>query len=84
MPVWNILVSDPGGNVEHDDTAVTVDIVTVSQSSELLLASSIPHIELELTEVGEKTERAIGQRLSVSDPKEKDRSNRMKQGKEAS
>lgn len=71
MPVWNVLVSDPGGNVEHDDTTVTVDIVTVSQPSELLLASSIPHIELELTKVGEKTERAIGQRLSVSDPKKK-------------
>lgn len=66
MPVGNILVGDPGGNVEHDDTTFTVDVVAVSQSSELLLTGSIPHIELELTKVGEEAKRTNGKNLSVS------------------
>lgn len=37
MPVWNVLVGDSGGDVEHDDTALAVDVVTISQTSELLL-----------------------------------------------
>lgn len=65
MPVGNILVGDSGGNVEHNDTTFTVDVIPISQSSELLLAGSIPHIELELTEVGEETERTIGKNMSV-------------------
>lgn len=58
MPVGNILVGDPGGDVKHNDTTFAVDVVTISQSSEFLLTGSIPNIKLELTEVGEETERA--------------------------
>ena len=51
MPVWNVLVGDTGGNVEHDDTALSVDVVTVTETTELLLTSGIPDIELDLSQV---------------------------------
>lgn len=30
VPVGNILVGDAGGDVEHDDTALAVDVVPIS------------------------------------------------------
>lgn len=51
MPVGNVLVGDSGGNVEHDDCALSVDVVTVSQTTELLLTSRVPDIELDWTQV---------------------------------
>lgn len=51
MPVGNVLVGDAGGNIEHDDTALAVDVVTVTETTELLLAGGIPDIELDLTKV---------------------------------
>lgn len=49
MPVWYILVSDTGGDIEHDDTALAVDVVAISQTTEFLLACGIPHIELDVS-----------------------------------
>lgn len=51
MPVGNVLVGNAGGNIEHDDTALAVDVVTVTETTELLLAGGIPDIELDLAEV---------------------------------
>jgi hypothetical protein len=51
VPVGNVLVGDAGGNVEHDDTALAVDVVAVTETTELLLTGSVPHVELDLTEV---------------------------------
>lgn len=48
VPLWNILVSDSGADVEHDDTAVAVDVVSISESTELLLASGVPNVEEDL------------------------------------
>ena len=45
MPVGDVLVGDTGGDVKHDDTGLALDIVTVAETTELLLASSIPHVE---------------------------------------
>ena len=47
MPVGNILVGDSGCDIEHDDTALAVDIVSISETTELLLSCGIPHIELD-------------------------------------
>lgn len=66
MPVGNILVGDSGSNVEHDDTTVTIDVVTVSETSKLLLTGSIPHIELELPKVGEEAKGAINNTISAT------------------
>lgn len=51
MPVGNVLVGDTGGHIEHDHTALAVDIVTISETTELLLTSSVPHVELNGTQV---------------------------------
>ena len=51
MPVGNVLVRNTRGYVKHDDTTLAVDIVSISQTAELLLTSSIPDIELDGTKV---------------------------------
>ena len=51
MPVGDVFIGDSGGNVEHDDTTMAVDVVSVTKASELLLSCSIPDIELNITQV---------------------------------
>ena len=51
VPVGNVLVGDAGCHVEHDDTALSVDVVSIAETSKLLLSSSVPDIELDLAEV---------------------------------
>jgi len=51
VPVGNVLVGNSGGNVEHDDTTLAVDIVSITQTTELLLSCSIPDIELNVAQV---------------------------------
>lgn len=51
MPVGDVLVGDTGGNIEHDDTALAVDVVSIAQTSELLLTSSVPDVELDRSQV---------------------------------
>lgn len=51
MPVGNVLVGDTGGNIEHDDTALAVDVVSIAQTTEFLLTSSIPHVKLDCAQV---------------------------------
>ena len=38
VPVGDVLVSNARCNIEHDDAALAVDIITVSQSTEFLLS----------------------------------------------
>lgn len=51
MPIWNVLVGDTGGNIKHDDTALAVDIVSITEASKLLLSCSIPDIKLDVSKV---------------------------------
>ena len=51
MPVGYVLVGDPGCHIEHDDAALTVDVISISQTTKLLLAGSVPHVELNLAQV---------------------------------
>ena len=51
VPVGNVLVRDAGGHVEHDDAALSVDVVAIAQATKLLLAGSIPHVKLNLAQV---------------------------------
>lgn len=55
VPVGNVLVGDPRGNVEHDDAALAVDIVAIAKTAEFLLAGGIPDVELNLAEVLQNT-----------------------------
>lgn len=47
MPRRDVLVGNAGSDIEHDDTTLAVDIVTISQATKLFLSGSIPHIELD-------------------------------------
>jgi hypothetical protein len=51
VPVGDVLVGDTGSDIEHDDTALAVNVVAITETTELLLTSSVPDVELDLTEV---------------------------------
>lgn len=51
MPVGDVLVGNAGGYVEHDDTALALDIVAITETTKLLLTSSVPHVETDGTKV---------------------------------
>ena len=51
MPVGNVLVRDSGCDVEHDYTALAVDVVAISETPKLLLSCGIPDIELDPSKI---------------------------------
>lgn len=57
VPIGDVLVRNTRGNVEHDDAALAINVVTVTQAAKFLLTSSIPDLELDLTKVCEEAER---------------------------
>ena len=46
MPIRHILIGDARSDVKHNDTALAVDIVAISQATKFLLSCGIPDIEL--------------------------------------
>lgn len=51
MPVGDVLVCDTRSHVKHDDTALAVDVVSITKTAELLLTCGVPDIELDGAEV---------------------------------
>lgn len=51
VPVGDVLVCDARCDVEHDDTALSVDVVSITETTELLLARGVPDVELDGAEV---------------------------------
>lgn len=51
VPGGNVLVSDTGSDIEHDDTALPVDIISISETTKLLLTGGIPDVEFDGTQV---------------------------------
>ena len=51
VPVGHVLVRDTRGHVEHDDTAMSVDVVAVAETTEFLLSGGVPDVELDATVV---------------------------------
>ena len=51
MPVGNILVGNSGCDIKHDDAGLSVDVVSIPETTKLLLTCSIPNIESDLTQV---------------------------------
>lgn len=51
MPVGDVLVGDTRSDVEHDDAALALNIVTVAETTELFLAGGVPHIKTDGAEV---------------------------------
>ena len=52
VPLWNVLISDSGADIEHDNTAMSTNVVSISESSEFLLTGGIPNIEEDHTFAG--------------------------------
>lgn len=57
VPVRHILVGDTGGDIEHDDAALALNVVAVTETTEFLLTGGIPDIEADSAEVGRERER---------------------------
>lgn len=49
VPVGDVLVGDTRGNVEHDDAALALDVVAITETTKLLLASGVPDVEADGT-----------------------------------
>lgn len=45
MPDRDVVVGDSRGDIEHDDTTLAVDVVTVTEATELLLSGGVPDVE---------------------------------------
>jgi hypothetical protein len=54
MPIRDVLVRDPGCDIKHDDSALPLDVITVTQSTKLFLTGGIPDVEANSAEVGEE------------------------------
>jgi len=57
MPVGNILVGDTRCNIEHDDAALSLNVVSITETTELFLTSSVPDVETDCSEVGKELKR---------------------------
>ena len=57
VPVGHVLVRDTGGDVEHDDTALALNVVAITETTKFLLSSSIPDVEADRAEVGREGQR---------------------------
>lgn len=51
MPVRNILVSNTRSDVKHNDTALPLNVITITKTSKLLLTRSVPNVEADSAEV---------------------------------
>jgi hypothetical protein len=47
VPVGDVLVCDTRSDVEHDNTALSVDVVSITETTELLLTCGVPDVELD-------------------------------------
>ena len=56
MPVRDVLVRDSRRHVEHDDSALSLDIIPITKSTKLLLSGGVPYVEADGTEVCVKGE----------------------------
>mmetsp|Transcript_7456 Transcript_7456/g.19060 ORF Transcript_7456/g.19060 Transcript_7456/m.19060 type:complete len:218 (-) Transcript_7456:51-704(-) len=57
VPVGHVFVRDARRHVEHDDSALALDVVAVTQPAKLLLAGRVPHVEHDLSTVRVERER---------------------------
>ena len=52
MPVGDVFVGDSGGDVEHDDGALALDVVAVAEPAEFFLPGCVPDVEFDGPAVG--------------------------------
>jgi hypothetical protein len=64
VPVGDVLIGDTGSDIEHDDAALPVDVITIAETSKLLLSCGIPDIEFDLAQVLRDVSKESGGRRS--------------------
>jgi hypothetical protein len=52
MPVGNVLIGNARRDVKHYDPTLALDVVAITETTELFLAGGIPHIEHDRAKVG--------------------------------
>lgn len=57
MPVGNVLVGDTCRDVKHDDAALALDVIAITETAKFFLASGIPDIETDRAKVGGEGQR---------------------------
>jgi hypothetical protein len=56
VPIGDVFVGDSRCDVKHDDTALALDVVSITETTELFLARSIPYIEADSAIIGGELE----------------------------
>ena len=51
MPIGDVLVGDARCDIKHDDAALSVDVIAISETTKLFLPRSIPDVELDGSQV---------------------------------
>lgn len=57
VPCRDVLVCQPRGDIKHDDCALAMDVVTISQATKLFLTSCVPAVEPQLAPVSGEVKR---------------------------
>lgn len=52
MPIRDILVCDSRGDVEHNDTTLALNVVSIAETTKFLLSGGVPDVETNGAEVG--------------------------------
>ena len=56
MPVRYVFVGDAGRDIKHDDSALALNVVSITETTEFLLPSCVPDVEADGSEVGGELE----------------------------
>ena len=48
VPLGHVGVGDAGADIEHDDAAVSTDVIAISETAKLFLAGRVPNVENDL------------------------------------
>jgi len=57
VPLRYVSVSNSRADIEHDNSTVSTNVVTITESSKLFLTCGIPNVELDLSMVGKERHR---------------------------
>jgi len=57
VPVGHIFIRDSRRDVEHDDTTLALNVVSISETAELFLASGVPDVEANSAIIGRERQR---------------------------
>jgi hypothetical protein len=54
VPIWHILIGDSRSDIEHDDAALALDVISITKTTKLFLPGGIPDIETDRAEISGK------------------------------